>query len=347
MDGIIPELRFAGKQKLIRRMRKCRDAGLKTRYLIIVNLVSDRTPAETAAAVQVARSTVYRVATRFRLFGESGLLDRREDNGQAKLSDHVLADLDHIVRCNPEAFGWSRPTWTRELLVRTLAEHTGVTVHVTTLSRALRQIRARRGRPRPTVRCPWPKRRKNRRLHAIRQLLATLPKDHVAVYEDEVDVHLNPKIGLDWMGYGQQKEVVTPGQNAKWYLAGALDARSGELVWVQGERKNSLLFIALLERLARTYPDAPVIHVILDNYRIHSSRIAQRALATYGGRIVLHFLPPYCPQENKIERTWLDLHAAVTRNHRCRTLSELLQRVYRFLQRPAKATRSAQRNRAA
>ena len=27
------------------------------------------------------------------------------------------------------------------------------------------------------------------------------------MYEDEVDIHLNPKIGLDWMGYGQQKEV--------------------------------------------------------------------------------------------------------------------------------------------
>ena len=93
MDGIMPELRFADKQKLIRRMRKCRQAGLKTRYLIIVNLFSGRTPAQTAAAVHVARSTVYRVATRFRLLGEWGLLDRREDNGQAKLSDHVLAQM--------------------------------------------------------------------------------------------------------------------------------------------------------------------------------------------------------------------------------------------------------------
>lgn len=34
MDGIIAEMRFTGKQKLIRRMRKFGDAGLKTRYLI-------------------------------------------------------------------------------------------------------------------------------------------------------------------------------------------------------------------------------------------------------------------------------------------------------------------------
>ena len=54
-----------------------------------------------------------------------------------------------------------------------------------------------------------------------RSLVASLPRNEVAVYEDEVDVHLNPKIGLDWMGLGQQKEVMTPGQNEKRYLAGA------------------------------------------------------------------------------------------------------------------------------
>lgn len=344
MDGIIPELRFADKQRLIRRMRKCRDAGLKTRYLIIVNLFI-RTPTQTAAALHVARSTVYRVAARFHTFGEWGLLDRREDNGESKVSDHVLAELDQLVRDTPENHGWPRPTWTRELLVTTLPQRTGVRLHVATMSQALALIRARRARPRPTAGCPWPKPRKNRRLREIRRLLATLPRRHVAVYVDEVDVHLNPKIGLDWMGYGQQKEVLTPGQNEKRYVAGALDTKTGVLTWVDGARKNSLLFIALLQRLLKVYAEAPVIHVILDNYRIHSSPITQRALAGFGGRIRLHFLPPYCPNEHKIERLWQDLHAAVTRNHRCRTMSELMQHVYRYLQRRQRqALRHAQRH---
>lgn len=337
MDGIIPELRFAGKQKLVRRMRECRDAGLKTRYLIVVNLFR-RPPTQTAAALHIARSTVYRVAARFRQYGEWGLLDRREDNGQPKLSEHVLAELDRLVRGTPQDYGWPRPTWTRELLVATLRQRTGVRVHVATMSRALALIRARRARPRPTVGCPWPARRKNRRLRAIRELLASLPRGQVAVYADEVDVHLNPKIGLDWMGYGQQKEVLTPGQNEKRYVAGAMDAKTGALTWVDGDRKNSVLFIALLQRLLKVYADAPVIHIILDNYRIHSSQITQRALAAFGNRIQPHFLPPYCPSENKIERLWQDLHAAVTRNHHCRTMSELMHHVYRFLKRRERRT---------
>lgn len=41
-------------------------------------------------------------------------------------------------------------------------------------------------------------------------------------YEDEVDIHLNPKIGADWQLHGQQKSVVTPAQNEKYYLTGEL-----------------------------------------------------------------------------------------------------------------------------
>lgn len=45
----------------------------------------------------------------------------------------------------------------------------------------------------------------------------------------------------------------------------------------------------------------------------------------------MHFLPPYCPQANRVERVWLDLHANVTRNHRCRTLNQLMGRVPAYL----------------
>ncbi len=45
----------------------------------------------------------------------------------------------------------------------------------------------------------------------------------------------------------------------------------------------------------------------------------------------LHFLPPYSPLHNRIEHLWRELHANVTRNHRCKTLPELLRRMDYFL----------------
>jgi transposase len=331
MSAIVPRVRLSVKEALCKQARRCADAGTKLRYLIVINLLNGRSARQIEQALGVHNTTVYRVARRFREHGVWGLWDAREDNGQTKLDERFLKILYRVVRSHPPKYGWPRPTWTRELLVETLARATGIRVHVATMSRALALIKARRGRPRPTVGCPWSKAAKTRRLQALRRLVATLPTGQLAVYEDEVDIHLNPKIGLDWMVRGQQKEVRTPGQNVKRYLAGALEVRSGQLLWVESERKNSALFIALLEHLLQSYGDATVIHVILDNYRIHDSKIVQAALRGFSGRIQLHFLPPYCPKHNKIERVWEDLHANVTRNHTRPNMPALMEAVRYYL----------------
>jgi transposase len=342
MEGIIPALRGSAKERLCRQLRKCRDTKLRMRYLVIINLANGRSAGQTATAVQMARSTVYRIARRFREAGEAGLIDRREENGQRKLDEQYLQTLYNVVASSPEQYGWPRPTWTREMLVRTLRTLTGVRIHLATMSRALVAIGARRGRPKPTVACPWSKSAKNRRLREIRQLIETLPADEVAVYEDEVDIHLNPKIGLDWMVPGQQKAILTPGKNQKRYLAGALDARTRELIWVEGPRKTSLLFLQLLWKLTQHYRSAKVIHVVLDNYSIHSTRQVEVSLTTKEGRrLRLHFLPPYCPDHNRIERVWEDLHANVTRNHTCREMPHLMRRVRGYLRRRNHCRRAA------
>lgn len=287
---------------------------------------------ETSRCLHVSRDTVYRVAQRFNEHDESGLVDRREENGQTKVDETYLAILYEVVASSPLDHGWKRPTWTREMLVVTMKEKTGTTIHVSRMSQALAKIGARRGNPKPTVACPWSKRSKQRRLRKISTLVENLPESEVAVYEDEVDIHLNPKIGLDWMVRGQQKEVLTPGKNEKRYLAGAKDAETGELIWVEGEKKNSLLFICLLWELTQRYPHAKKIHVILDNYSIHHTEQVEKSLATKKGqRIKLHFLPPYCPDHNKIERTWQDLHANVTRNHRAESMKVLMRNVRYYL----------------
>jgi len=185
-----------------------------------VKLLRGRCVANIVRSLHVGRSTVYEVATRFRDCGEVGLVDRREENGDRKLDEAYLAKLHEVVAASPQDYGWRRPTWTRDRLAETMTWETGVRIHTSTMSTALKIISARQGRPKPTVGCLWSKRAKNRRRRELQRLVETLPEGEVAVYEDEVDVHLNPKIGPDWMVKGQHKEVLTPGKNVKRYLAG-------------------------------------------------------------------------------------------------------------------------------
>jgi transposase len=320
------------KLNLRRVRRQTKDKALADRCQIVLLAAKGRGRPHIAEAVGCSVSWVGRVLGRFRDCGVAGLYDRREDNGAEKLSEGYLSLLYDLVDDSPQDYGYPRPTWTRELLAKLMHELTGTKVHPATMSRALRMNQARRGRPRPRVKCPWPERQKQRRLAEIRAVVENLPPGEAAVYLDEVDVHLNPKIGPDWMNRGTQKQVLTPGTNEKRYLCGAMDAGSGLLTWVKGERKDSRLFAAMLRKLAEeAYPQAKVIHVVLDNYRVHHSRIAKAAVAELGGRVALHFLPPYCPDDNRIERAWLDLHAGVTRNHRCGDMGELMRNVVAYL----------------
>jgi transposase len=334
MEGIVAPERLCAKQRLREQLRFIRNAGLRTRYLIVIHQLEGQSPTWIARTLKVSRNTVYRAQERFLTDGEAGLFDRRESNGERKLTEEYLQVLCDVVASDPLHYGWTRPTWTRELLIKTLKRLTGTQVALSTMSWALRLIGARRGRPKPTVACPWPETEKQACLQRLENLVARRRANEVVVYEDEIDIHLNPKIGQDWMLRGQQKQVLTPGQNQKRYLAGAQNVCSGELITVEGRRKDSALFVLLLWELVQHYPRAKTIHVILDNYVIHTTTLVKSSLATREGRrIALHFLPPYCPDHNKIERSWQDLHANVTRNHKCATMTDLMRHVHAYIRR--------------
>ncbi len=330
-------------QQLLRRERKelrrlamrAKDAGMRCRCKVILALVQGKTPTMIALGGLCAKSQVYRVAERFIAQGLTGLADRREDNGERKITEDYEIVLFRLIEDekSPQNFGYRRPTWTQELLVLVLAEQTGIAISVPAMSRLLTRLGIGLRRPKPIVGCPWPKARRTRRLRAIQRLVENVPTYEVVLYLDEVDIHLNPKIGPDWTSRGRQKTVLTPGCNEKRYLAGAWNPKTGRLIYVEGEQKNSLLFLELLYKLAtKIYPDAKRIHLILDNYGIHDSLQVKLALKSVRAeKLQLHFLPPYCPDHNRIERIWKDLHDNVTRNHRCTAMEELMAEVRSYL----------------
>jgi transposase len=331
-------LRPRERQRLRCLARGSPEASLRMRCKIVLSLVRGNSPTAIRRGMQCSRSQVYRVGKRFVEQHLAGLADRREDNGSLKVTEQYEWLLVIAAAFSPRHYGFARPTWTQELFIRALAKRTGIRLSPATMSRWLRRLGVRRGRPKPTVACPWSESRRKRRLRQIQRLIREAPPDEVVLYVDEVDIHLNPKIGPDWMLPGQQKQILTPGQNEKRYLAGALDARTGRLTWVESDRKNSDLFIDQLWTLVqKEYPQARRIHLILDNYRIHKSQRTQLALQALKDQVQLHFLPPYCPDDNRIERLWKDLHDNVTRNHTCRTMEALMKEVRAYLKRRQKA----------
>ncbi len=100
---------------------------------------------------------------------------------------------------------------------------------------------------------------------------------------------------------------------------------------IEAETIDAASTIRLLESLEALYPLMAIIHVYLDNARYHHAKLVQAWLAQPGRRIRLHFIPPYCPHLNSIERLWGAMHKRVTHNKCYATSREFADEVLTFL----------------
>lgn len=281
-----------------------------------------------AEMVCAARSSVNRWRSLFEQYGEDGLRPQATGRSDYKATEEVLTRLSILVESTPADYGYLRSRWSSELLARELARQLGLRVHATTIRRWLSRLDYRWRRARPTLYKRDP--RKTERMRAINAALSSTDVGVELFYVDEVDIDLNPKIGPMWARRGCQPAIATPGYNRKRYLAGALHARTGKVLWSEGTSKNTDLFLALLETLRSRYRSAKRIVLILDNYGIHKSRLARVWLA-HNPKFQLLFQPTYHPWVNHIERLWKQLHDTVTRNHRFATINALMHAVRAFL----------------
>jgi putative transposase len=283
---------------------------------------------QVSEALTVARSTIYRWLERFMTLGEAWLTACDSGRPAYTVDETLQETLLELVSQPPSDYDYLRSTWTSEMLAQTLSSLLERPVHASTVRRELPKLGIRWRRARPTLRIRHP--HSAARMKAINARLAKCESGVEVFYVDEADVDLNPRIGFLWSTIGQQTTIPTPGKNQKRYLAGALHARTGRVNYVEGMRKNTDLFLCLLDHLRRTYRSARKIILVADNYIIHKSNLTQ-AWLKHNPKFEILFQPAYQPWVNDIEKLWKQLHDNITRNHRYPTIEKLMAAVRAFL----------------
>ena len=321
MEGSI---RFSAKERktLLQTYRAARAAR---RALILVHLSEGWSYRQIMKALLVSPAMIAAVKRDFSAGGVAQVLGG--ESRTVVVASWLMVVVRWLVSSTPQDFGFFRSRWSCAVLALLLWQREGIRLSPETVRRGLHRMEFVWRRPRPVVGPRDPQHAA--KLRRIRHLIADLPPDETVVFQDEVDVHLNPKIGSCWMRRGQQAEVVTPGNNEKRHLAGSLHWRTGRLLLsAPSKRRTAALFVAHLDDLRCRLRSFRVIHVVCDNARFHDCRAVREFLERHGERIQLHFLPKYAPETNPIERVWWHLHDEITRNHRCQSLDQLLQQVY-------------------
>ncbi|MBV8556178.1 MAG: IS630 family transposase, partial [Planctomycetaceae bacterium] len=247
--------------------------------------------------------TVDRWLERFQAEGVEGLTGKKCGRPFRLGLGWVAVLVSWVTTKTPRDFGFLRSRWSCALLALLLRDREGVSASRETVRRWLHRGNLVYRRPRPVL-VPDEEERQAK-LAELRKLLEGLPDDETAVWQDEVEVHTNPKIGRMWMFKGHQAKVETPGTNTKRHLSGSIHWRTGTVFVTEAAPKqgrNGALFLKHLDELRQRLRRYKKIHVICDNASCHTSLEVIEYLWKWEGRIEVHLLPAYSPDLNPIER---------------------------------------------
>lgn len=315
---------------MLKELRAARYGYLLALHILLL-CAQGHVPSEIATVLFCSRSSIYRIVAAYQR-GERWVADTHAEGETPQHEPSLKRSLVALLKRAPVAFGWCRTRWSCATLALELHTRRGVRVSRETIRRWLHELGYGWKRARPVARDDDPER--VAKLARIRSVIEGLLPTEALFFADELDIHLLPKIGYEWMLKGTQLEVMTPGTNQKHYVAGALNYLSGKMLAVTGERKERWLFIDLLKLIDKKFPAQKFarLYVVCDNYRIHTAKAVGEWLAAHP-RFEIVCLPAYCPQANPIERAFGDVHDKCTRNHKRTRLSDLVADVVWHLKR--------------
>ena len=326
----------AEQARMLAELRRARYGSLLALHLLLL-CAAGRSPTEIAAVLFCSRSTVYRVVRTYRAGQWEELAEGEEPDRESRprwpraLSPSLKRSVLAILQAVPRACGWCRTRWSCATIALELQARRGIAVSGETVRRWLHELGWEWKRAKLVAKDDDPQRVE--KLARIRLAFEEVRAGVALFFADELDISLLPKVGYQWMPKGAQVQIMTPGTNAKRYLAGALDISTGTIQHCVWYRKTTGLFLDLLATLDRAYPAAAFSHfaVVADNAQIHHAAAVEKWLATHP-RFELLYLPTYCPRANPLERAFGDVHDKCTRNHTRKRMWHLVQDVKPHLQ---------------
>jgi transposase len=162
------------------------------------------------------------------------------------------------------------------------------------------------------------------------ELLKTTPEDEPIFFGDGVHPTMATKITYGWIKKGTDKLISTTASRTRMNLMGALNHETMGVLVSDYETLDSDAMVAYFAKIREAHPIARKIHLILDQGPYNTSHKTQEAARVQG--IILHYLPPYSPNLNPIERLWKVMNEYVRNNVFFKSAQEFKQAILDFFQ---------------
>lgn len=148
-------------------------------------------------------------------------------------------------------------------------------------------------------------------IEAYEALKSILPAGEEIHFMDAVHPEFQSKAVCGWIKKGEIKTLPTTNQQNRMHLVGAINLQKMEVLTQEYDTVDAdsvINFLKVLEASSK----ATTIHVICDNGRSNKNKALQEYLKT--SKVKIHYLPPYSPNLNPIERLWKIMRERKTYN---------------------------------
>ena len=129
-----------------------------------------------------------------------------------------------------------------------------------------------------------------------------LPENETIGFIDGVHPTHNVQPAYGWIRTGIRKEIPANTGRQRINLSGMVDVVGYNVIVQEDMTLNAEATIQFFRKIEAAYPTKTRVHVFCDNAPYYKNKAVRQYLE--GSRIVLHFLPPYSPNLNPIERLW-------------------------------------------
>ncbi len=157
-----------------------------------------------------------------------------------------------------------------------------------------------------------------------------LPEDETILFGDGVHPSHNVHATKAWIKKGTDKQIPTNTGRKRLNINGVLELATMKTVTHFAETLNAQTTMELFDKIQAAYPDQRKIHLIVDNARYYKNKELQVYLRKRKCRIKIHWLPPYSPNLNFIERLWHFLKKYVIGIKRRDTFKEFEADIHSF-----------------
>lgn len=113
-------------------------------------------------------------------------------------------------------------------------------------------------------------------------------------------------------------------------LIGAINLAEHDIEYCHVDWVNGESIKAFLQQLIDSNTGAETIHIIWDNAGYHKSE--ETELFVKDTKIQLHYLPPYSPNLNSIERLWKTMHEQITYNRYYEKFADFKEAILGFFE---------------